>query len=112
MENAESHHDSNPRAWLLVIAVATAAVTALTFPVIIYTSVILYGLPAAAYVLSGYMSWLVLMKRDRGKGLAFAAGFAPVVAFYLLIPLSASPLYVAAVLSPVVCLWLALRLVR
>jgi len=112
MENAEPYDDSNSQAHLVKIAVATAVITLLTFPVLIYTSVIFYGLPAAAYILFGYVVWLVLAKRNRRKGLAFAVGFASVVTSFLLGPLSAKPLYVVMVLLPSACLCLVLKLMR
>jgi hypothetical protein len=111
MNKGASQHEISP-ANMVLVAIATGLATFFAFPAIIYTSIVLYGLPAALFILTGYIVWLLLVRRDRKMGNAFALGFFPVIAFCLLGPLSAKPFYVLVVILPVVCLWIVHRLMR
>jgi hypothetical protein len=66
---------------LIGTVLATAVITLFSFPVISYTSVVLYGFPAAAYLLAGYLLWLFVNQRNPRLGFAFAIGFVPIVTF-------------------------------
>ena len=88
---------------LVGTVLATAVLTLFSFPVLSYTSVVLYGLPAAAYLLAGYLAWLFINQRNPKLGFAFAIGFVPIVTFCLLGLLATEPLYVLMILLPVVC---------
>lgn len=94
---------------IIVFAVVTGAVTLFLFPAISYTSVIFYGLPAAAFILLGYVVWLFLMPRNPRMAIAFSVGFIPPVAFCLMILVAIKPLYVGMILLPVACLWFIAR---
>ena len=91
-----------PSAKLIGIAFATAVITLFSFPVISYTAVVLYGLPAAAYLVAGYLLWLFVKQRHQRLGFAFAIGFVPIVTFCLLGLLAAKPFYVLMILMPAV----------
>lgn len=91
---------------------ATAVITLFSFPAISYTSVVLYGLPAAAYLLAGYLLWLFVNQHNPKLGFAFAIGFVPIVTVCLLGLLAAKPLYVLMILMPLVCFSLVREVTR
>ena len=88
---------------LTLFAVATGLITFLLFPVLIYTSPLIYGLPAAAFILAGYGLWLIFISTNPKRAMAFAVGFVPPVALCLLMYLTATPLYVGMILLPFLC---------
>ncbi|HET6893156.1 MAG TPA: hypothetical protein VFH31_18775 [Pyrinomonadaceae bacterium] len=97
---------------LISFAVATGLITFLLFPAIIYYSVIAYGLPAAIFILIGYGLWLILLRTNPKRALAFVIGFVPPVTFCLLGYLVMNPLYVGMILLPLLCALLITKLVR
>jgi lipopolysaccharide export LptBFGC system permease protein LptF len=96
---------------LILFAVATGLLTLFLFPVISYTSVIFYGLPAAIFILIGYGLWLIFLRTNPSRALAFAIGFVPPVAFCLLMLLAMKPLYVGMILLPFLCALLVTKFV-
>jgi hypothetical protein len=88
---------------LIGTVLATAVITLFSFPVISYTSVVFYGLPAAAYLLAGYLLWFFVNQRNPRLAFAFAISFVPIVTFCLLGLLTAKPLYVLMIVIPVIC---------
>jgi len=99
---------SNPS--FALFAIATGAVTFLLFPAISYYSVIFYGLPAAIFILIGYGLWLIFLRTNPKRALAFAIGFVPPVIFCLLMYV-AIPLYVGMILLPFLCALLVTKFV-
>lgn len=93
-----------------LFAIATGAITFLLFPAISYYSVIFYGLPAAIFILLGYGLWLVFLRTDPKRALAFSIGFVPPVIFCLLMYV-AMPLYVGMILLPFSCALLVTKFV-
>jgi hypothetical protein len=104
--------DQRSQAKFILFAVATGAVTLFLFPAISYTSVIFYGVPAAAFILLGYVVWLFLMPRNPRMAIAFSVGFIPPVAFCLMLLVAIKPLYVGTILLPVPCFWFIGRFAR
>jgi hypothetical protein len=104
--------DQISQAKFIFFAVVTGAVTLLLFPAISYTSVIFYGVPAAAFILLGYGVWLYLMPRTPKMAMAFSLGFIPPVALCLMILVAIKPLYVGMILLPVACFWFMGRFAR
>ena len=96
---------------LTLFVIATAAITILLFPATIYYSVLMYGLPAAAFLLVGYGISLFLFRTNPPKATAFAIGFAPPVVLALLMYFTAVPLYVMSLLLPLACAVLVTKLV-
>jgi hypothetical protein len=107
-----STENQRSQAKFILFAVATGAVTFFLFPAISYTSITFYGLPAAAFVLSGYVLWLFLMPRNSSLAIAFSLGFIPPVAFCLIILLAIKPLFVGMILLPVASFWVIRRYAR
>jgi hypothetical protein len=95
---------------LTLLAIATGAIAMLLFPAIIYYSVLVYGAPAAAFILCGYGVWLYLRRNHRRRALAFAVGFVPPVGLILLAYSTAAPLYVLWLLVPLVAAVIVTRL--
>ena len=104
--------DQVSQAKFILLAVVTGAVTLFLFPAISYTSVTLYGMPAAVFILLGYVIWLFLMPRNPRMAIAFSVGFIPPVAFCLMILVAIKPLYVSMILLPVACFWFVGRFAR
>ena len=104
--------DQVSQAKFILLAVVTGAVTLFLFPAISYTSVTLYGMPAAVFILLGYVIWLFLMPRNPRMAIAFSVGFIPPVAFSLMILVAIKPLYVSMILLPVACFWFVGRFAR
>jgi hypothetical protein len=104
--------DQMPQATFILFAVLTGAVTLFLFPAISYTSVVFYGVPAAVFILLGYVVWLFLMSRSPRMAIAFSVGFIPPVALCLMILVAIKPLYVGMILLPVACFWFIGRFAR
>jgi len=104
--------DQMSQAKFVLFAVVTGAATLFLFPAISYTSVVFYGVPAAAFILLGYVVWLFLMPRNPRMAIAFSVGFIPPVALCLMILVAIKPLYVGMILLPVACFWLTGRFAR
>ena len=104
--------DQMSQAKFISFAVVTGAFTLFLFPAISYTSVVFYGVPAAVFILLGYVVWLFLMPRNPRMAIAFSVGFIPPVAFCLMILVAIKPLYVGMILLPVACFWFIGRFAR
>jgi hypothetical protein len=86
------------RAHFLLVLIITAVVTFSIFAPIIYYSVVAYGVPAAAFIVGGYVIWLVLFRRRSQRAYPFAVGFSSAVLVLLVAYLTAVPTYVAMIL--------------
>jgi hypothetical protein len=96
----------------LFFIAATAVITFSLFAPILYYSVIAYGLPAAAFMATGYCVWAALVRRDSRRATAFAISFASPVVLLLTAQSTASPKHVGLILIEFSCFWLLLKLAR
>jgi len=86
---------------LTVFAITICITTLFLFPIIGYSSLAFYGLPAAVFLLLGYVVGINIFSTNQKMGIAFAVGFIPPVAFFLLILLPGAPLSIVISLLPV-----------
>lgn len=89
-----------------IFAVATGLITFFLFPVISYTSIIMYGLPASIFIMIGYELWFIFRSFNPRMASAFGVGFIPPVVFCLLFLLFGAPRYVGMILLQFFCFWI------
>jgi hypothetical protein len=68
---------------LIIFSVSVGLVTLFMFPILAYFSAALYGLPAAVFLLIGYVVAVNILSTNSKMGIAFAVGFIPPVALCL-----------------------------
>lgn len=95
-----------------VFALAVGIITFLSFPAILYYSVIAYGLPASIFISIGYVIWAILLQGNQKKALAFSVGFVPPVVLCLLFYLPAVPFYVGMIMLQFSCFWLIFKFIN
>ncbi len=88
------------------LAVLVAIGTLLVFPAISYISVAFYGIPAAVFVLAGFVVWLILHRyRSAFADVFFVAFSAPVVFCLLPMFFTAVPYLPLVIVAPTAILW-------
>lgn len=89
-----------------IFSVATGLVTLFLFPVISYTSIIVYGLPASVFMMIGYELWFILRRFNPRMASAFGIGFIPPVVFCLMFLSFGAPSYIGMILLQFFVFWI------
>jgi len=95
--------DRMPLVKMILVAVGAALIALIGFPAFAYASFFTYGIPAAVFIGAAYFVWLVLLQKDRRIAHAFAAGFLPVVALFVVLIFRAKPSYGLLLIFPIAC---------
>ena len=101
--NQVAREDVISPAKVLAVGIATALLTFLFFPVVIYDSIVFYGIPADLFIAAGYVAWLLWHRKNHTMANAFAAGFFAVVALCIVVIFAAKPSYGLMIIFPIGC---------